>query len=166
MSDKTVPLEKAREAVDQSVLITGRLFYSFAQELVETLGDEEGIALLRRAMRRFGTMRGKAIRERTDALGLPPTVATLRQHYDSPLGVSQDAEVIRSEQDYLEKKARSCGTGRALKALGPDAVKFGPYWCEQDRWLREAYNDRFEYTQLSNMLLGDDCCHSILKLKE
>jgi len=166
MTEKTIPLKKAREAVDQSVLITGRLFYSVAQELVETLGEEKGIELLRRAMHRFGAMRGKAIRERTDALGLPPTVATLKQYYDSPLSVSQDADVIRSEENYLEKKARTCGTGRALKALGPDAVRFGPYWCEQDRWLREAFNDRFEYTQLTNMLLGDDCCHSILKLRE
>lgn len=166
MPEETMPLEKAREYIEMAQAATAKLYFAFAKELVESLGEEEGIKVLRRAVHRFGTLRGKMIRERLDAAGVEPTVANLSKFYDLPIAVSQVAEVIRKEENYLEKKAFSCATGRTLRTLGPEAVRLGVYYCEQDKSLREAFNENFSYEQLSNALAGDDCCHSILKLKE
>lgn len=121
-TEDVIPMEKAREYIEMAKAATAKMYYAFAKELIESLGEEEGIELLQRAVHRFGTLRGKMIRNRVDEAGLSPTVAVLSRFYDSPLEFSQVATIVRKEENYLEKKATSCSMIRTLRALGPKAL--------------------------------------------
>jgi hypothetical protein len=59
------------------------LYICMAKEFEDSFG-KEGEEALRRAIRNFGHQRGRRLRERHEAEGLPITVKTLFEHYDLP----------------------------------------------------------------------------------
>jgi hypothetical protein len=59
------------------------LYIFMAKEFIDSFG-KEGEEALRKAIRNYAHERGKRLRERHEAQGLPITVKTLFEHYDLP----------------------------------------------------------------------------------
>jgi hypothetical protein len=73
-----------KDGIEQFGELYSLLYVHMAKEFVETFG-KEGEEALRRAIRNYARERGRRLRERHEAEGLPITVKTLFEHNDLPL---------------------------------------------------------------------------------
>ena len=138
------------------------LYYFMAKEVIETLGEEKGREIIRRAVWKFGFYRGAKIREAVDKQGLEPNLETLVQYYDLPASNLVQAEVDVSSNNYSET-TRYCTFAEVWKAFGAEAL--GLIYCEQDFALAAGFNEEIKCERPSNMMEpGSDKCRLLMKL--
>lgn len=146
--------------VEKMARTMAKLYYFMAKEVVEEFG-EAGKEAVKRAVINYGEYRGKQIREKVEAQGLPLTVENLGKFYDLPLGFAWKSDKLRKEENLLEKKVTYCPFAEEWKSLG--AEELGLIYCLQDEALRKAFNPDFDFTQFTNVLSGHKDCHTVLK---
>jgi len=140
------------------------LFYYFiTREIVETLGEEKGKGLIRKAVKKFGEARGKAIQERVKKDGLELDLKNFKTYYDLPLGLTHKSTLVKASTEKQNwKEVRGCLFSEIIKELG--AEELGALFCEQDQALAEAYNPRTRFTRFQTALTGGDCCETLTEL--
>lgn len=72
-----------KDGIQQFGELYSLIYIFMAKEFVDSFG-KKGEEALRRAIRNYGHERGRRLRERHEAEGLPITVKTLFEHYDLP----------------------------------------------------------------------------------
>lgn len=131
------------------------IYHYCAQEAVETLGEEEGRALMGRAIRKMGEERGRRIRERVDAAGLEPNLDNLARFYDLPIGEAWEATFEKREDGQLET-VTYCPLAEVWQELGrPD---LDMTYCDIDMAIINGYNPDIDIERLKSLLTGDGCC--------
>ena len=151
------------EIVDKMARTLATLYHCLASEVVTEFGAA-GESAVRRAIVKYGEIRGRKVREEVLAKGLPLTVANLAKFYDLPLPLAWVSEKIRVEENYAEKQVTYCPFAEEWKRLHGE--KLGLIYCEQDLAMRRAYNPELEFTQFTNVLNGDRHCHTNLEWKK
>jgi len=135
--------------------LTALLFHHFAREAVETLGDEQGRALVSRAIHQLGKDRGQLIRQRVDAAGLEPTLDNMHKFYDLPIGEGWQA--ITEQKDNLAlETVNYCPLAEVWHELGAEDLDM--LYCDIDMAIIEGYNPEIKIRRTKSLLQADGCC--------
>jgi hypothetical protein len=138
------------------------LYHFMAREIVASLGETRGRELIRAAIREFGLHRGRRIRARVDALGLPPTVENLVRYYDLPAARVTETEMTITP-GLAREVTRACAFADVWRSFGAESL--GQLYCEQDLALAEGYNPAIRATRGGNMLApGEETCRLEMRL--
>ena len=158
-SDKTYSREEVGKIVDQMAKTLARLYFFLAREIVDEYG-EDAKKVIERGVYKYGESRGKDIREQVLAANKPLTVANLNEYYDLPLHLAW-ISTDKKDENYTEKRVTYCPFASQWQELNGEDL--GKIYCLQDLSLRKGFNPSFEFCQYTNILDGQEDCHSILR---
>jgi len=153
--------DEAFRQLKSMITRTALIHYAFTKTIIDELGKEKGKELTKKAIRFYGEMVGKKVRERTLAKGLP-TLAENFQDDLPALGWASREKVIVDG----EKRARvhTCYLAEAWKELGVPEI--GRLYCFVDQAKYEAYNPELECVHTKNVLDGDPYCELAVRTKK
>ena len=151
--------EKLKESVEAMARAIAAYHATFANEAIKMLGEEKGTELVKKAVARFGKERGKKIREKSDAKGEAPTLASLNANYDLPLHVAWEMVKFEDGSDITY-----CPMYEEWKKM--DMVKEGELYCGVDVAIVEGYSSNLVFSRLCSLIEGSDCCRHRYKIKE
>jgi hypothetical protein len=156
---ETVPRGEAEQAVEDIVRRLALLHQSYARVLVEALGEEQGTALVREAIRLYGTRVGERTRARVIARGIEPTIANMRQGSDlSPLGFVSEEVVVEGER---RTRNRRCVLAETWHEYGEDAL--GSLYCLVDPAKAQAYDPAWTMVHTLKIPDGAPYCEMALR---
>ena len=137
--------EEAEEQVRTMARLFGLMFYHFADLLVERYGEEEGKALIREAVKRFGLDRAERVRKEVTKMGLEPVLENYGKVLDLPQigwgGPTRETYCPFAEV-WIEKGAE-------------DLCKL---YCDVDVWKMVGYNPKIKVKRLRWVLEGSEDC--------
>ena len=141
-----IPVKDCEEMVRSMGNMFGLLYLHFAKTILDELGPSKGKEVILKAVRNYGLERGRRIREKVLAAGLPLTVENFRKFSDlPPLGWNiKNGEVL------------SCAYAQPWIEQGE--YKIGSIYCEVDVAKYEGYNPEIKVERLKSILLGQNCC--------
>lgn len=148
----------ARDVDRRVAAMTAGSFYALAKEIVDALGKEEGKALIRRAMRKYGLAGGRRKRQMAEAAGLPLD----RQGF---LASGGDAYALGWEFKEAGEVA-FCPIVAVWQAMGSEALELGYLFCEVDFALVEGFNPELELRRPLCIAKGDAVCKFIIGPKQ
>lgn len=154
--------ERLKDVARRFVKTLGLLHYCLAKEVVDTFG-KEGEEAVKRALRKYGTARGEAIRKAVESKGEELSIENLGKNYDIPLGLIHERKVVKvSEKNKLWREVYGCPLAKVVSELGGE--KIGLLYCEQDEALVKGYNPAITFDRKRNVLEGHECCETIWEL--
>jgi hypothetical protein len=163
MSEKKgrISRERARAEIKSMISRAALIHYAFTRTLIDELGEKRGKGLARKAIKLYGELVGKRVREKTLAKGLPPIAENFQD--DLPALGWEDRELVEVEG---EKRARvhTCHLAKAWQDLG--APELGRIYCFVDQAKYEAYNPELECVHTRNVLDGDPYCELAVRKKK
>lgn len=145
MEKEFITKEEAEEEVRKMGRLFGLMFYHFANLLVEKLGRDAGMELVKEAVKRFGLERGNKIREKVLGEGLELTLENFNKFSDLPgigWGGHNREKFCPFAEVWIAKKAESL-----CKA-----------YCEVDIWKVKGYNPAIKVKRTKWILEGDYSC--------
>ena len=142
--------------------LMAKLYYFITAEVIENFG-EEGKDVIKRALKKYGSHRGKLIRERVDQAGLEPNFVNMSENFDAPLGEAWIDEGIITEDTY-RAKITYCPFAETWKQM--NAQDIGIIYCEQDEALMTSFNQNVQFTRPKNMQKNHECCLFDVKIKK
>ncbi|HIC93150.1 MAG TPA: hypothetical protein EYP09_02735 [Anaerolineae bacterium] len=137
-----------------------KLYYAFAIEILEDLGDERGWPLLRACIRRYGRIRGEAVRQYVESKGLPITKENFVRYYDMPFAAVQRASLPLYPGAALPQSegVTFCPYKEVWERL-PRGREIGLAYCEEfHKAMWAAYHPKLRVRQDQIMLRGDRIC--------
>ena len=158
-SQETVYLAEAREQVSKVCRRLGLLHLSFAETLIEELGEERGKQLILKAIKNYGTRIGREVKEKVIAQGLNNSPENYQE--DLPLyGMHDGKEAVEVEG---EKRSRmyGCVMSKVWDELG--ASELGRLYCYVDPAKYMSFNPHFKLAHTQALPDGDDCCEFALR---
>ena len=154
--------EKLKEVSKRFAETLALLFYIMAKEVVDAYG-KDGKKVVKRAMKKFGKTRGKAIRDRVESRGEELSFENLKKHYDIPLGLIHDKQVVKALDDHQYwRDVYGCSLAKTWMKYGGEDL--GRLYCEQDAALIKGYNPKIRFSRKRNVLEGGGCCETLLTL--
>lgn len=142
---KVFTKEEAEEEVKKMARLFGLIFYHFTNLLIEKLGKEAGIELVKEAVKRFGLERGNRISEGVLRRGLKLTLENFGEFSDLPnIGWGGPT--------------RETFCPLAEIWIAKDAEELCKIYCEVDIWKIKGYNPKIEVKRTKWVLEGDDSC--------
>jgi predicted hydrocarbon binding protein len=153
--------DEAFSQLKSMITRTALIHYAFTKTIIDELGKEKGKELAKKAIRLYGEMVGKKVRENTLAKGLP-TLAENFQNDLPTLGWADREKVVVEG----EKRARvhTCYLAEAWKELGVPEI--GRLYCFVDQAKYEAYNPDLECVHTQNVLDGDPYCELAVRSRK
>jgi len=153
--------DEAFHQLKSMITRTALIHYAFTKTIIDELGKEKGKELAKKAIRLYGEMVGKKVRENTLAEGLP-TLAENFQNDLPALGWADREKVVVEG----EKRARvhTCYLAETWKELGVPEI--GRLYCFVDQAKYEAYNPELECVHTKNVLDGDPYCELAVRTKK
>ena len=151
---KTVALEEAKEQVRRVCLRLGLLHLSYAETLVEDLGEEEGKRLIMKAIKDYGARIGEQVRAQVAAQGLGPDPTNYTE--DLPrYGMYDETELVEVNG---EKRIRiyGCVMGKLWNELGEGEL--GCLYCYVDPAKYMAFNPKYKLCHIKALPDGDEYC--------
>ena len=131
----------------------GELFAIMVDEMCKEFGEERGTEVARRAVHKFGKMRGLNIRNKVLAADKPLTFENMEKYYDLPSNNGWDADTI-IEGDVLIETTRYCPFADAWRGLRME--KQGSIYCEIDIAINKAYMGDIKFERPSIFYEGYD----------
>ena len=136
------------------------LFAWLARSALLRVGDEQGVALVREAVRRYGAQRGRRMALRAQANGQPLTMASylgLREWQASDDDLVQES---RSQGPHLLAEVRRCALHQAWETH--DLMPFGRLYClDIDEALVHGFNPELRLDVRSTLTGGDEGCEFV-----
>lgn len=154
-----VALEEAKEQVRRVCLRLGLLHLSYAETLIEELGEKEGKRLIMKAIKDYGARIGEKVRAQVAAHGLGPDPANYTE--DLPLyGMYDNTELVEVNG---EKRVRihGCVMGRLWSELGKSDL--GCLYCYVDPAKYMTFNPDFKLVHTKAVTRGDEYCELVVR---
>jgi hypothetical protein len=130
------------------------LHMSYARVLVDELGAERGLKLVRRAIWRYGTIVGERTRQAVQQQGLEPTLANMAAGSDlSPLAFPSTHVAVDGEE---RTQMGACPMAEIWREYGEEAL--GAQYCDVDPAKMQAYAPDWTMVHTRQLPRGDDCC--------
>ncbi len=153
--EKYLPGEEA----DQQVILMAKraalLYQTFAEVLVEELGEEKGKEVIARAVKNYGTKCGSMVKQGVEAQGLNLSLPNYFSVPDLPKkGWVTDQKILK--EDELEVDVLYCPMAEQWLAEGK--AELGRLYCYVDQAKYTAFNPGFECVHVRNVLDGDKKC--------
>lgn len=153
------------------------IFFYMAKTVIDDYG-QAGESCIREAVRSFGRERGIRRRQRSDALGLPPSVSAMSQMVDiysdprfaiPPANGKKRLDVLEPEHRFM--KVYACPNSdmwAILEGKKPgDPLKIGAIYCEEvHHHLYGDYDPAMQVNLTDILTKGDACCDFRLHLRE
>jgi hypothetical protein len=149
--------DSASAALKGLAYLSAMVFYYFARETTETLGEKEGHALIARAIRQMGEDRGRRIRAAVDAAGEEPTLDNMFKYYDLPIGHAWQSHKDKLEGPVAYRATYTyCPLAELWQSLS--AEELGLFYCDIDVAIVAGYNPDIEIRRLKSLLQREGCC--------
>jgi hypothetical protein len=163
VSDERISTSEATEQVVSMCRRLAELYISFAQTLVEELGQEKGREVIRRAIHRYGQGVGERIRQKVEAQGLPLTIENFRKFSDLPSLVFKGSPLV--VEGERRNRVYDCSLASVWKEMGEEEL--GRLYCYVDQAKIEGYNPEFEYVHVKTTLDSDlSFCETAIRKKK
>ncbi len=135
--------------------IAAQLFASMSREIIEKLGQEEGEAVIKKAVESFGKERGKRIAGRVKALGKPLSFKNWLIYTD--IDGSNFPVKPRIENNDLVAPVTECSFNHAASRWGLD--EYSCLYCKYaDYAILEGYNPDVKLVLEQRHQTGKDHC--------
>jgi predicted ArsR family transcriptional regulator len=154
------------EASQQVILLAKRcalLYQVFAEALVDELGEEKGRQAIGKAIRRYGTISGSAVRKGVEEQGLDLFMENYGKIPDLP-HTGWVTEQRSIAEDSLEVDVLYCPMAEQWLAGG--AAELGRLYCYVDQAKYAAFNPDLECVHEKNVLDGDEKCTIVVRRKK
>lgn len=148
-------IKSTDEPVGRMAKLMAALYYFMAREMLDQLGEENGVAAIRNAIQHFGQVRVAAMQEEAAELGLKISTDTYALVRDMP-GISWETST-ENPADITY-----CPMQDMWHQLGGNAL--GKLYCEIDSILYDSFNAVIERPLCKTH--GDSCCRFIIKPKD
>ncbi len=158
----------SREEAGQQVVLmakrTALLYQTFAEILMEELGEEKGMEAVARVVKAYGTKCGSMVRKGVEAKGLALSLPNYFSVPDLPkVGWVTDQKTLK--EDELEVDILYCPMAEQWQEEGKDEL--GRLYCWVDQAKFAAYDPDLECTHVKNVFDGDKkCTLSVRKKKQ
>jgi hypothetical protein len=158
-NEKMVPLSEASEQVKKIFIRLGMLHLSYAETLVNELGEKKGKELILKSIKDYGTRVGEKVKSRVAASGLN----------NNPLNYIEDLPLYGMSDSYEsvevcgEKRVRvhGCVIADMWRKLGKD--KLGRLYCYVDLVKYMAFNPDYKQIHLKAIPDGDQYCEFAIR---
>lgn len=157
---ETISVKEAQEQVRQMGRMMASLFYHFAAEIIDTLGEEEGQKLILKAVDAYGSERGEQQRDRVVAAGIEHEPENYVSVPDLPK-LGWEVEKAEPAENKTHIKIKYCPYAEYWKAKG--AEKIGRLYCWVDQAKYKAFHPDSNYVHLKHALEGDDYCEMLCR---
>jgi len=153
---ETVSLAEASRQVAVTSERLALLHLSFARTIVNELGDEQGKALVLKAIRDYGRRIGELARKKVISQGLDPTPENYGKASDLPeYGMHEGKEKVEIDG---EKRTRAYGCVMGKLWVDQNEAELGRLYCYVDPAKYMAYNPDFKLMHIKALTDGDDYC--------
>ena len=160
--DANIGKDSAKDPTVAMAELFATFYHFITKEIVDSLGEEKGKELVRRAVHKFGQHRGEKIRERVEKEGLPPDLTSLVRFYDFPASNLVETDVAYDPKSY-DEVTKYCTFAKVWKELG--AEDLGRIYCEQDFTLATGFNKDVKCSRACNIMdPGGNMCRFLMKL--
>ncbi len=159
--NEAIPKAEALAQILTSVERLAMLYYHFASTLVGELGEEQGKALIRKAIDAYGTEVGERQRRRVVEAGYAASCENYKALPDLPaMAWSQDGMPKMVSQG---KEIPVCPLAKYWIEKG--ASDLGRLYCHVDQAKYSTFDPECECRHLENVLDGDERCLIVVKKK-
>ncbi len=162
-SKKMIPLDEAKREVEAASRRIALLHLSYAKTLIEELGEERGIELIRKAIEDYGTRIGEKTREDVLKKGLPPDPKNFSAGESLRLprfGMCEKYEVVEVGGE-LRRRVHGCILAKLWREYGEERI--GRLYCDVDVAKYRAYNPDYELIHLKTLPDGDEYCEFVVR---
>ena len=153
--------DEAFSQLKSMITRTALIHYAFTKTIIDELGKEKGKELAKKAIRLYGEMVGKKVREKTLAKGLPTLAENFQNDLPSLGWADREKVVVEGEK---RARVHTCYLAEAWKELGVPEI--GRLYCFVDQAKYEAYNPELECVHTKNVLDGDPYCELAVRSKK
>ena len=158
---RVIPLDEAKRQVALVCRRLALLHIAFAEAIVEALGQEEGIRLVARAIKRYGKLIGEAKRETASRLGLEATMESFEKVSDLPSFGMHDAVEKVDVEGEPRIRAHGCVMGEIWREQGK--AHLGRLYCYVDPASSMAFNAGFKLVHTRSVPDGDPFCELAMR---
>jgi hypothetical protein len=162
MAEKMISEQECSDQVKLMARRAALLHFYFSKTLVEELGEEEGMRLIKKAIWAYGGHVGRVIREKVEAMGLPNSEENFDKIPDLPK-YGWDTDVVTLPNGETHPIARFCPLAATLMELGEEGYRLGRLYCYVDQAKQEAYNPDVDFIHAKNVLDCDPYCEFVLQ---
>ncbi|MBN1223712.1 MAG: L-2-amino-thiazoline-4-carboxylic acid hydrolase, partial [Candidatus Aminicenantes bacterium] len=149
---RTVSQEEALRQLRLALRRAALIYHHFAETLIDELGEERGMALIRKAIDAYGDRIGKEAKKKAQKKGLHLTPENFES--DLPL-LAWDAEEVLVDG---EARVRVHHCPLAAEWVDWGDPKKARIYCYVDQAKMHGFNPDYEYIHLKNVLDGDPYC--------
>ena len=153
--------DEAFRQLKSMITRTALIHYAFTKTIIDELGKEKGKELTKKAIRFYGEVVEKKVRERTLAKGLPTIPENFQDDLPALGWASREKVIVDGEK---RARVHTCYLAEAWKELGVPEI--GRLYCFVDQAKYEAYNPELECVHTKNVLDGDPYCELAVRTKK
>lgn len=158
--EEMIKAAEARVQVEMTARRCAMLYKSFAETLIAELGEEQGRAVIFKAIAAYGKECGKLVKERAGEMGLECTAANFSNIPDLPkLGWEAAASAVSDDELHIE--ITRCPLADYWIAAGVPAL--GRLYCYVDQAKVAAYNSELVCRHAETVLDGNSRCYVVIK---
>jgi len=147
-----IPEEEALRQLNLALRRAALIYHHFAETLVDELGEEKGMELVRKTIDAYGDHVGKEARKKAQKKGLHLTPENFQD--DLPLLAWDGEEIVVDDEQRV--RVHHCPLASEWLKWG-DAKK-GRIYCYVDQAKMRGFNPDYEYVHIKNVLDGDPYC--------
>jgi hypothetical protein len=161
---EVVPASQAAAALQSVSRRLGLLHLSYARTIIDELGEEDGVRLISKAIKNYGSRIGEKTRKEVLGKGLEATPENFAQgdSYALPKirGLHERLEAVEVE-GRIRVRTLGCMLAEVWKEYGEE--KLGRLYCYMDPAKYMAYNPDYKLAHTKTVPDGDDCCEFEVK---
>ena len=160
---ESMAVRDARHEVELVSRRLGMLHLAFARTLVNELGEEQGRKLTAKAIKAYGEMVGRGVREVIQEQGLPLTPENYEAGDARTLPMIGMHDRIEEVDVQGEKRMRSygCVMAKVWKEYGEEEL--GRLYCYVDPAKFMAYNPEYKMAHVKALPDGDAYCEFCIR---
>jgi hypothetical protein len=158
---ETISREEALSQMKSMITRAALIHYAFAKTLADELGEKEGKKLTRKAIKLYGKIVGKRVKEKTLAKGLPLTAENFQDDLPALGWPEREKLEVKGEK---RSRVHNCQLARVWREL--EASEWGRMYCFVDQAKYEAYNPELKCVHVKNVLDGDPYCELAVRKKK
>lgn len=159
-----VPIQEASKGVKCLGLRLGLLHMSYAEAIIEELGEEKGMKLISKVIKKYSIRQGEKMKEEVLRKGLEPTLENYKEgeSYALPTfpGIHERIEVVEGE-GIKKHRCYGCVLAKLWKEHGKE--KMGRLYCYVDLGRTIAYNPNYKIVHIKAIPDGDEYCELEIK---
>ncbi|RKY88904.1 hypothetical protein DRQ09_02195 [candidate division KSB1 bacterium] len=156
--EEMISKKEAMQQVNLAIRRLALLYHYFADTIIEQLGQESGIEIIRKAISAYGEHIGREARKKAEEKGVAPVPENFEE--DIP-EMAWKWEVVQVEG---EERTRVCYCPLASEWIKLGKPEIARFYCYVDQAKMFGFNPEYEYIHTKNILNGDPYCELVARI--